>query len=101
MLPRGDIIVLGRLALHSGLKTLLPLLGFLLIGACTGPVEVTYVNSICSDGSGPALDAWMDATDTDNDGVVNSDEWNASFQRAEDQVDGQLDSAELQNMFCQ
>ena len=80
--------------------TLLP--ASLALAACSPADEprVRVMGGACSDDYGPALDNWVASMDNDNDGVINSDEFNTAFQEAEDEVDGKLDLDELRGAVC-
>jgi hypothetical protein len=75
-------------------------LGLLLAGCQNEPVNVTYEGFECPDL--PGMDEFMEAADADNDNMLNSDEFNAAFEEAQDQVqpDGQLDRNELAQYLC-
>ena len=75
-------------------------LGLLLAGCQNEPVNVTYEEFECPDL--PGMDEFMEAADADNDNMLNSDEFNAAFEEAQDQVqpDGQLDRNELVQYLC-
>src|SRR3954454_4565104 len=78
---------------------LLPLLG-LLVACQNEPVNVTYEGFECPEV--PGIDDFLEAADADNDNMVNSDEFNAAFEEAADEVtpDGQLDRNELAKYVC-
>ena len=73
------------------------------LAACSPGDQPTIIveGSACSDNDyGPALDNYVASMDANNDGVVNSDEFNTAFQEAEDNDDGRLDITEMQNAVC-
>jgi hypothetical protein len=73
----------------------------LLVAGCQNePVNVTYEGFECPEL--PGMDEFMEAADADNDNMLNSDEFNAAFEEAQDEVtpDGQLDRNELANYLC-
>jgi hypothetical protein len=76
-------------------------LWLLAAGCANEPVNVTYEGFECPEV--PGLDDFVEAADADNDDRINSDEFNASFEEAEDEVtpDGQLDREELASYVCQ
>lgn len=78
------------------------LLATLALTACTPTDEprVRVMGGACSDDYGPALDNWVASMDRDNDGVINSDEFNSAFEEADDRVDGKLDLEELRGAVC-
>lgn len=81
----------------------LALAGGLLLAGCSdqiGSLQVDVQGSPCGDDYGPALDAWVTSMDADNSGTVNSDEFNAAFQEADDDMDGKLDLDELRSAVC-
>jgi hypothetical protein len=65
------------------------------------PVNVTYEGFECPEV--PGLDDFVEAADANNDDRINSDEFNASFEEAENEVtpDGHLDREELASYVCQ
>jgi hypothetical protein len=74
---------------------------FLLAAGCRNePVNVTYEGFECPDL--PGMDEFMEAADANNDNMLNSDEFNAAFEEAQDEVqpDGQLDRNELASYLC-
>ena len=73
----------------------------LLAGCQNEPVNVTYEGFECPEV--PGIDEFVEAADANNDNMISSDEFNASFQEAMDDVspDGQLDRDELANYVCQ
>jgi hypothetical protein len=77
------------------------LLPFLLAACADEPVNVTYEGFECPEV--PGLDGFIEAADANNDGVIGSDEFNASFEEAMDEItpDGQLDRNELAAYVCQ
>jgi hypothetical protein len=77
------------------------LLVALVTGCQNEPVNVTYEGFECPEV--PGLDGFMEAADANNDNMISSDEFNASFEEAMDDVtpDGQLDRNELANYVCQ
>lgn len=77
-------------------------LAMLALAACspTDEPQVRVMGGACSDDYGPALDNWVASMDQDNDGVINSDEFNSAFEEADDQVDGKLDLEELRGTVC-
>ena len=70
-------------------------------GCANEPANVAYEGFECPEV--PGIDDFMEAADADNDDRINSDEFNASFEEAEDEVtpDGQLDREELASYVCQ
>ncbi|MFL5337577.1 MAG: hypothetical protein ACJ8H8_31495 [Geminicoccaceae bacterium] len=73
----------------------------LLVAGCQNqPVNVTYQGFECPEV--PGLDDFLEAADADNDNRLNSDEFNAAFEEAEDEItpDGQLDRNELAQYVC-
>jgi hypothetical protein len=79
------------------------LAALVMAAACSqqeGDMRVSAENSACSDDYGPALDNWVASMDDNQDGVINSDEFNTAFEEAEDIVDGKLDRTELQQTVC-
>jgi hypothetical protein len=72
------------------------------LAACSPGEEprVTVIGGACGDDYGPALDNWVASMDTNNDNVINSDEFNSAFSEAEDTVDGKLDISELRGAVC-
>jgi hypothetical protein len=76
-------------------------LSCLLAAGCQNePVNVTYEGFECPDL--PGMDGFMEAADANNDNMLNSDEFNAAFEEAQDEVmpDGQLDRNELAGYVC-
>jgi hypothetical protein len=69
-------------------------------GCANEPVNVAYEGFECPEV--PGLGDFLEAADADNDDRINSDEFNAAFEEAEDEVtpDGQLDREELASYVC-
>ncbi len=78
----------------------LVVLAGLAAGCQNQPVDVTYEGFECPEV--PGLDDFLSAADSDNDNMLNSDEFNSAFQEAQDEVtpDGQLDRNELAKYVC-
>ena len=73
----------------------------LLAGGCQNDrVDVTYQSFKCPEV--PGLDEFLEAAYANNDNMLNSDEFNAPFQEAMDDVtpDRQLDRNELARYAC-
>jgi hypothetical protein len=73
------------------------------LAACSPGDQPTIIveGSACSDNDyGPALDNYVASMDANDDGVVNSDEFNTAFQEADDDVSGQLDLNEMKSAIC-
>ena len=75
-------------------------LALLAAGCQNQPIDVTYQGFECPEV--PGLGEFLEAADANNDNMLNSDEFNAPFQEAMDEItpDGQLDQNELANYVC-
>jgi len=83
------------------LRPALLALALLVVAGCSDePVNVTYEGFECPEV--PGIDGFMEAADANNDNRVDSDEFNAAFEEAADEVmpDGQLDRQELAGYVC-
>ena len=75
-------------------------LALLAAGCQNQPSDVTYEGFECPEV--PGLGEFLEAADANNDNMLNSDEFNAPFQEAMDEItpDGQLDRNELTQYVC-
>jgi hypothetical protein len=68
-----------------------------LVACADEPIRIT--TNTCGD-FGPGLADWVQSMDTDGDGVINSDEFDAGFEDAENEVDGKLTNEEFRESLC-
>ncbi|MFO1067020.1 MAG: hypothetical protein U1E14_00665 [Geminicoccaceae bacterium] len=73
------------------------------LAACAPGDQPTVIveGGACSNNDyGPALDNYVASMDDNDDGVINSDEFNTAFQEADDDDDGRLDTLEMKQAIC-